>query len=251
MKQKSTAANKTDEIWEKIIFESIEIKKKEPLLNYFIDKKISDHNSFQECLSYLVADNLECSFIEFSEIKKITDFALDSDEKIIFSTVEDILANFDRDPACTRHINPVLYYKGFQALQCYRIANFYSKKGKLDLAYLIQMLVSNKFSVDIHPFATIGKGILMDHAHGIVIGETAKIGDNVSLLHSVTLGGTGKEEGDRHPKIHSGVSIYASSTILGNIIIGKNSTIAAGSLVLKNVEPNVTVAGIPAKIINK
>ena len=111
------------------------------------------------------------------------------------------------------------------------------------------MLVSNKFSVDIHPFATIGKGILMDHAHGIVIGETAKIGDNVSLLHSVTLGGTGKEEGDRHPKIRSGVSIFASSTILGNIVIGKNSKVAAGSLVLKDVDDNVTVAGIPAKEI--
>ena len=117
MKQKSTAKNKIDKIWEKITFESIEIRKKEPILNYFIEKKISNHNSLQECLSHLVADNLECNFIEFGEIKKITDFALERDKNIIFSSIEDILANFDRDPACTRHINPVLYYKGFQALQ--------------------------------------------------------------------------------------------------------------------------------------
>ena len=251
MNQKTSAVNKIDEIWEKIIFESIQIKKKEPLLNYFIDKKISDHNSFQECLSYLVADNLECNFIEFREIKKITDFALETDEKIIYSTIEDISANFDRDPACTRHINPVLYYKGFQALQCYRIANFYSKNGNLDLAYFIQMLVSNKFSVDIHPFATIGKGILMDHAHGIVIGETAKIGDNVSLLHSVTLGGTGKEEGDRHPKIGNGVLLGAGAKVLGNIKIGDCAKVASGSVVLNDVPERKTVAGIPAKIVGE
>ena len=251
MKQKSTAKNKIDKIWEKINFESIEIRKKEPILNCFIDKKISNHNSLKECISYLVADNLKCSFIELREIKKITDFALDSDKKIISSTVEDILANFDRDPACTRHINPILYYKGFQALQCYRVANFYSKKGELDLAYFIQMLVSNKFSVDIHPFATIGKGILMDHAHGIVIGETAKIGDNVSLLHSVTLGGTGKEEGDRHPKIGNGVLLGAGAKVLGNIKIGDCAKVASGSVVLTDVPERKTVAGIPAKIVGE
>ena len=128
---------------------------------------------------------------------------------------------------------------------------FLLKKGKLDLAYLIQMLVSNKFSVDIHPFATIGKGILMDHAHGIVIGETAKIGDNVSLLHSVTLGGTGKEEGDRHPKIGNGVLLGAGAKVLGNIKIGDCAKVASGSVVLTDVPERKTVAGIPAKIVGE
>lgn len=243
--------DKIDVIWNKIIFESLEIIKKEPALKFFVNNRIGDHESILGCLSHLVADKLKSNFINYKELRKITDNALDNDETIIFSSVEDILANFDRDPACKRYINPILYYKGFQALQCYRVANFYSKIGELDLAYFIQMQVSNKFSVDIHPSATIGKGILMDHAHGIVIGETAKIGDNVSLLHSVTLGGTGKEEGDRHPKIGNGVLLGAGAKVLGNIKVGDCAKIASGSVVLIDVPDRKTVAGIPAKIVGE
>ena len=251
MEKKVNSLNKTSEIWNKILEESLEIKKKEPLITFFVDKKISIHNSFNDCLSNLVADNLTSNFLNYNELRKITDFAIQNDDKIVVSCIEDISANFDRDPACTRFINPFLYYKGFQALQCYRIANFYLKKGEVDLAYFIQMLVSNKFSVDIHPSASIGKGILMDHAHGIVIGETASVGDNVSLLHSVTLGGTGKEEGDRHPKIGNGVLLGAGAKVLGNINIGHCAKIASGSVVLTDVPDRKTVAGIPAKVVGE
>jgi len=243
--------NKTSQIWDKILDESLFIKKKEPLLKFFLDKKINSHNSLHECLSNLVADNLTSDFLNYEELRKITDFAIENDNEIVVSCSEDILANFDRDPACTRYINPIIYYKGFQALQCYRVAHFYSSKGEVDLAYFIQMLISNKFSVDIHPFSSIGKGILMDHAHGIVIGETAKVGDNVSLLHSVTLGGTGKEEGDRHPKIGNGVLLGAGAKVLGNINIGNCAKIASGSVVLTDVPERKTVAGIPAKIVGE
>ena len=251
MVNKINLLNKNSEIWSKILEESLAIKKREPLLNSFVDKKICEHNSFHDCLSNLVADNLTSDFLNYNELRKIADFAIDNDRAIVVSCIEDIFANFDRDPACTRFINPFLYYKGFQALQCYRIAHFYLTKGEVDLAYFIQMLVSNKFSVDIHPSASIGKGILMDHAHGIVIGETAKVGDNVSLLHSVTLGGTGKEEGDRHPKIGNGVLLGAGAKVLGNINIGHCAKIASGSVVLSDVPDRKTVAGIPAKVVGE
>lgn len=242
---------KTSKIWSTILKESREIKKKEPLLKSFVRKKINEHKSLHDCLSHLVADNLSSDFLNYKELRRIADFAIDNENEIIVSCIEDVVANFDRDPACTRFVNPFLYYKGFQALQCYRIAHFYSNKGELDLAYFIQMLVSNKFSVDIHPSASIGKGILMDHAHGIVIGETAKVGNNVSLLHSVTLGGTGKEEGDRHPKIGNGVLLGAGAKVLGNITIGNCAKIASGSVVLIDVPDRKTVAGIPAKIVGE
>ncbi len=249
MEQNLNSFKKTHKIWSKIVEETQTIKKKEPLLNSFLNKKINEHNSFHDCLSHLIADNLNSNFLSYNELRKITDFALDNENEIVVSCIEDVLANFDRDPACTHFVNPFLYYKGFQALQCYRIAHFYSRKGQVDLAFFIQMLVSNKFSVDIHPSASIGKGILMDHAHGIVIGETAKVGNNVSLLHSVTLGGTGKEEGDRHPKIGNGVLLGAGAKVLGNITIGNCAKIASGSVVLIDVPDRKTVAGIPAKIV--
>ena len=249
MVQNLNLLKKTSKIWSKILEESREIKKKEPLLKSFVDKKINQHHSLQDCLSHLIADNLESNYLNYNELRQISDFAIDNENEIVVSCIEDVLANFDRDPACTRFVNPLLYYKGFQALQCYRIAHFYSNKGEIDLAYFIQMLVSNKFSVDIHPAASIGKGILMDHAHGIVIGETAKVGNNVSLLHSVTLGGTGKEEGNRHPKIGNGVLLGAGAKVLGNITIGNCAKIASGSVVLIDVPDRKTVAGIPAKVV--
>ena len=201
--------------------------------------------SYRTHLISIEVNNLNSDFLNYNELKKITDFAIYNDDEIVVSCIEDILANFDRDPACTRFINPLLYYKGFQALQCYRIAHFYLSKGEVDLAYFIQMLVSNKFSVDIHPAAFIGKGILMDHAHGIVIGETARVGDNVSLLHSVTLGGTGKEEGDRHPKIGNGVLLGAGAKVLGNINIGHCAKIASGSVVFSVLNHWVQILACP------
>jgi serine O-acetyltransferase len=161
----------------------------------------------------------------------------------------DIVAVFERDPACDRMIKPLLYFKGFLAVQAYRLAHHLWTRGRKDIALYLQMRGSELFSVDIHPGARVGKGIMFDHAHAIVIGETAVVGDDVSMLHSVTLGGTGKEGGDRHPKIGDGVLIGAGAKVLGNIRIGNCSRIAAGSVVLKDVPPCKTVAGIPAQIV--
>jgi serine O-acetyltransferase len=144
-----------------------------------------------------------------------------------------------------------MFYKGFQAVQAYRIANWLWRQGRRNLAYLIQMRTSEVFGVDIHPAANVGKAIMIDHAHSIVIGETAVVGDNVSMLHSVTLGGTGKEDDDRHPKIGNGVLIGAGAAVLGNIRVGHCSRIAAGSVVLADVDPMKTVAGVPARVVGE
>jgi serine O-acetyltransferase len=161
----------------------------------------------------------------------------------------DIVAVFDRDPATDRFIEPVLYYKGFHAIQTHRLAHWLWNKGRKDFAYYLQSRSSAVFQCDIHPAAKVGRGIFLDHATGLVVGETATIGDNVSMLHGVTLGGTGKDHGDRHPKIGDGVLIGASASIIGNITVGRCARIAAGSVVLKEVPNNVTVAGVPAKIV--
>ncbi|MEL7173999.1 MAG: serine O-acetyltransferase, partial [Pseudomonadota bacterium] len=163
----------------------------------------------------------------------------------------DIMAVYERDPACERVLQPLLYFKGFLAIQCQRVAHHLWNNARRDVALYIQMRVSEMFSIDAHPAARIGKGLMIDHAHSIVIGETAVIGDDVSMLHGVTLGGTGKEGGDRHPKIADGVLIGAGAKVLGNITVGKCSRVAAGSVVLKAVPANTTVAGVPAKVVGE
>jgi len=163
----------------------------------------------------------------------------------------DLRAVYDLDPACHRFIEPILYFKGFHAIQAHRLAHALWLQGRHDFAYYLQSRASSLFQTDIHPAARMGAGIFLDHATGLVVGETAVIEDNVSILHAVTLGGTGKAGGDRHPKIRRGVLIGAGAKILGNIEVGACSKIAAGSVVLKDVPPQVTVAGVPAKIIGK
>ena len=155
----------------------------------------------------------------------------------------------ERDPACNSFIQPLLFFKGFQAIQAYRVGHWLWKAGRKDMAYYFQSRISEVFNLDIHPAAVIGHGIMIDHAHSIVIGETAVVGNNVSMLHSVTLGGTGKQDDDRHPKIGDGVLIGAGAKVLGNIKVGHSSRIAAGSVVLHDVPPCKTVAGVPAKIV--
>ena len=159
------------------------------------------------------------------------------------------MANLERDPACHRLIQPILYFKGFHAVQAYRVSHWLWNKGRKDLSYFFQSRISEVFGIDIHPAAVIGHGIMIDHAHSIVIGETAVVGNNVSMLHSVTLGGTGKQDDNRHPKIGDGVMIGAGAKVLGNIKVGHCSRIAAGSVVLHEIPPGKTVAGVPAKIV--
>ena len=184
-------------------------------------------------------------------IHEMVEEAFTNDPELIKAARADLVAIYERDPACHRLLQPILYFKGYQAVQAYRVGHHLWKKGKRDLAYFVQMRVSEIFGVDIHPAATLGKGIMIDHAHSVVIGETAVVGDNVSMLHSVTLGGTGKEEQDRHPKIGNGVLIGAGAKVLGNITIGQCSRIAAGSVVLQDVPPCKTVAGIPARVVGE
>ena len=184
-------------------------------------------------------------------LRELIDEAYADDPALGDAARADLTAVFERDPACHRLIQPILFFKGFQAVQAYRVAHWLWVNGRHAMAQFMQMRSSEVFGVDIHPGAVVGRGIMIDHAHSIVIGETAVVGDNVSMLHSVTLGGTGKADGDRHPKIENGVLIGAGAKVLGNIRIGYCSRIAAGSVVLQEIAPCKTVAGVPAKIVGE
>ncbi|MEM9343459.1 MAG: serine O-acetyltransferase [Pseudomonadota bacterium] len=240
-----------DPIWSRIRDEAEEAVAEEPLLGGLIHSSILHHPSLERALSYRISLKLASGEMPEQILREIVDEALTADPDIVAAVRADIVAVFDRDPACHRMIQPLLYFKGFQALQAYRIGHWLWTEGRIDLAYFFQMRASEVYGVDVHPAAKMGRGIMIDHAHSIVIGETAVVGDNVSMLHSVTLGGTGKEEEDRHPKIGSGVLIGAGAAILGNIKIGDCSRIASGSVVLQEVPPCKTVAGVPAKIVGE
>ena len=240
-----------DPVWERIIEEAQDAIALEPLLGGLVHSSILHHKSIESALSYRISLKLASTEMSEQILREICDEAMRSEPELAVSARADIVAVNDRDPACDRFILPMLYFKGFQAIQAYRVANWLWNEGRKDLARFFQMRASEAFGVDIHPAARIGKGIMIDHAHSIVIGETAVVGDNVSMLHSVTLGGTGKEEEDRHPKIGDGVLIGAGAKVLGNIRVGNCSRVAAGSVVLAEVPPCKTVAGIPAKIVGE
>ena len=240
-----------DPVWEKIRTEAEIAVTDEPLLGAFLHKNVLQHVTIQNALAHRIS--LKLSSLEMSEqyLREFCNRAFADDNTLAASARADIMATYDRDPACHRFLQPLLYFKGFQAVQAYRIAHFMWTSGQSDIAYFMQSRVSEVFGIDIHPNAKIGKGLMIDHAHSIVIGETAVVGDNVSMLHSVTLGGTGKEEEERHPKIEDGVLIGAGAKVLGNIHVGHCSRIAAGSVVLHDVPPKSTVAGVPAKVVGE
>ncbi len=251
MKQAQSPIASVDPVWSRMREEAEAIVRKEPLLDNLVLLGILHQERFEAALSYRLAQKLSSPEMSPMIVREIADEALGSDPGIGRSARADIVAVFDRDPACHAYLHPLLFFKGFQALQCHRIAHWLWEQGRHDMARFFQMRGSEAFGVDIHPNATIGCGVMFDHAHSIVIGETAHVGDNVSMLHSVTLGGTGKADGDRHPKIHDGVMIGAGAAVLGNIVVGRCSRIAAGSVVLQPVEPMTTVAGVPAKVVGK
>ena len=240
-----------DPVWERIQSEAQQAVTDEPLIGGFVHACILHHQSIEKALSYRIAAKLSSNEMSMMVVREMVEEAYSSDPSLVAAARADLAAIFERDPACHRLLQPILYFKGYQAVQAYRVGHHLWTKGKIDLAYFIQMRVSEIFGVDIHPAARVGKGIMIDHAHSIVIGETAVVGDNVSMLHSVTLGGTGKEEEDRHPKIGDGVLIGAGAKVLGNIKVGHCSRIAAGSVVLEDVPPCKTVAGIPARIVGE
>ncbi len=240
-----------DPVWHRITEEARMAVADEPLLGGLVHACVLHHGSLEQALAYRIAQKLASGEMSEQLVREIADEAYAADPGLGQAARADIVAVYDRDPACHRFLQPLLYFKGFQAVQAYRVGNWLWREGRRDLAYFIQMRVSEVFGVDIHPAARIGQGIMIDHAHSIVIGETAVVGDNVSMLHSVTLGGTGKEEEDRHPKIGDGVLIGAGAKVLGNIRVGACSRVAAGSVVLEDVPPCTTVAGIPARIVGE
>ena len=240
---------KIDPVWSRIQREAEDIARQEPGLGGFIYSAVLEHETFEDALAHRLAQRLGNADLGADSVIKGFKEALQAEPEIGFAARADMIATFDRDPACHRYIDPLLYFKGYQALQAHRMAHRLWHLGRKDFAYYIQSRVSMVSSVDIHPAAKIGKGVMIDHGHDIVIGETCVIEDNVSMMQGVTLGGTGKEAGDRHPKIRRGVLIGAGAKVLGNIEIGHCSRIAACSVVLHDVPPNRTVAGVPAKIV--
>lgn len=240
-----------DPVWNRITTEAEEAVAQEPLLGGLVHACVLHHKTLEKALSYRFAAKLSSNEMSQVILREIADEAYDQEPGLADAARADLGAVLERDPACHRMLQPILYFKGFQAVQAYRIGHWLWNNGRQDLAFFIQMRTSEIFGIDIHPAAKIGKGIMIDHAHSIVIGETAVVGDNVSMLHSVTLGGTGKEEEDRHPKIADGVLIGAGAKVLGNIHVGHCSRIAAGSVVLADVPACKTVAGVPARIVGE
>lgn len=245
----ATAAG--DTIWTAIRAEAWSEEEREPYLRKFLSESILKKRRLEEALSLLLARKLATEHIDLMITGALIDHAFATSPTIATAIREDLKAIRDRDPASKGFLAPFLYFKGFQALESYRVANWYWEQGRQLLALQLQNRISEIFGVDIHPAARISSGILIDHATGIVIGETAVIDHNVSILHGVTLGGTGKETGDRHPKVREGVLIGAGATILGNIEIGAGAKVAAGSVVLTAVPPGVTVAGVPARVVGR
>ncbi len=238
-----------DPVWDTLRKEAESIVAHEPDMAPFIYSTVLNHATLEEAIIWRIADRLDHQVMPDDLIRKAFLQALDDEPGLADIIRVDLGAVYDRDPACERFIEPVLYFKGFHAIQTHRLAHWLLGQGRRDFALYLQSRASAVFQTDINPAVTIGKGIFLDHATGLVVGETATIGDDVSILQDVTLGGTGKKGGDRHPKIENGVLIGAGAKILGNFKIGHCSRIAAGSVVLSEVPPNTTVAGVPAKVV--
>lgn len=246
-----TRDHRLDPVWDQIRQEAQAVAANEPLMASIVHATVLNHKTLESALGYRIAQKLSSEDMPSLLLREMCDQAYADNPAIGEAVRADIVAVYERDPFCNQMLQPLLYFKGFIGIQAYRVAHWLWNQGRRDLAMFIQMRVSQLFSMDINPAARIGRGLMIDHAHAMVIGETAVVGDDVSMLHSVTLGGTGKEGGDRHPKIGDGVLIGAGAKVLGNISVGNCSRIAAGSVVLKDVPQNTTVAGIPARIVGE
>jgi serine O-acetyltransferase len=234
-------------VWAQLRVEAMQAAAEEPLLASYLHASILHHEKIEDALAYHLAQKLGHGDLPALQLHEVAREAYASDPHLAVQAARDMRVVRERDPACRTYLQPFLFFKGYGGLQSYRIAHWLWSQERHILSYHLQSRVSELFSVDIHPAAKIGAGVFIDHAHGIVIGETAVVEDDVSMLHSVTLGGTGKQGGDRHPKIRRGVMIGAGAKVLGNIVIGEDARIAAGSVVLEDVAPRCTVAGVPAK----
>ena len=236
-------------MWQTIRSETAAAAAEEPMLASFLHLTVLRHDSLAKVLAFHLSSKLCGSTMDARALNEIYLEALEDDPEIVEAAQADINACYERDPACDRYFLPLLYFKGFHAIQAHRINHWLWERGRGTLAYFLQNRASEVFGIDIHPAARFGRGIMFDHGTGIVIGETAVLGDDISILHGVTLGGSGKEAGDRHPKVGNGVMIGANASILGNIRIGHCAKIGAGSVVVRDVDAQTTVVGVPAKTV--
>ncbi|MCU0830329.1 MAG: serine O-acetyltransferase [Rhizobiaceae bacterium] len=240
-----------DPIWSAVRREGLDIVHDDPMLTAFIHACVLNHDTLEKAVAHRIGQRLDHA--DYPSELIVSDFAAMTRQDASWSAVlrADMQAFHERDPACSRFIEPLLYFKGFHAIQTHRLAHWLLGQGRKDAALYLQSRSSVVFQTDINPAARIGRGLFLDHATGLVVGETARIGDDVSILHGVTLGGTGKAGGDRHPKIGNGVLIGAGAKVLGNIQVGQCSRIAAGSVVLKDVPERATMAGVPARVVGE
>ncbi|MDE2355134.1 MAG: serine O-acetyltransferase [Alphaproteobacteria bacterium] len=236
-------------VWPQLRQEAQAVMRDEASLASLMSAVILHHPDLASALSYQMARKLGDQEMRAMSVREVAQEAYAADPSIVRAAEADLHAVFERDPACKGYVQPFLHFKGFQALQTHRIAHWLWRRGREALAFYLQSRMSEQFQVDIHPAARIGEGAFFDHGTGIVIGETAVIGRNVSLLHGVTLGGTGAGRGDRHPKVGDGVLLGAGAKVLGNIRIGDDAKIASGSVVLEDVPAGCTAAGVPARLV--
>ncbi|XBQ16090.1 MAG: serine O-acetyltransferase [Oceanicaulis sp.] len=244
---KLQSASARDSVWSRLRFDAASSSAGEPMLASYINAAILRHETFEDALAHRVAEKMADAQLDALQVHDVARAAFEDDPEIADQAAADMLAVDERDPAVRSLLQPFLYFKGFHALLCYRVAHWLYRNDRESLAFHLQSRMSERFGVDINPAARIGRGIMIDHATSVVIGETAVVGDDVSILHEVTLGGTGSEDGDRHPKIGNGVLIGAGAKVLGNITVGDEARIAAGSVVLQPVPARCTVAGVPAR----
>jgi serine O-acetyltransferase len=238
-----------DELWQTLRTEATRVATRENVLRSFLELAVLRHASFGDALAALLARKLAEPVMAAELLEGLVRGALKDDPGIVASAVADLVATRTRDPAAESYVTPFLYYKGYHALEWHRVNHWLWRQRRREMADFLQSRMSEFFAVDIHPAVPVGRGVFIDHGTGIVIGETSVIGNDVSILQEVTLGGTGKERGDRHPKVRDGVLLAAGAKVLGNIVIGKGAKVGAGSVVLKDVPPCATVAGVPAKIV--
>ena len=241
----------SDAVWEAVRAEAAAKSAEEPILGSYFHATILNHQTFGAALSFRLASKLDNPMLPTMLIRDVIAEAIADDGDILASALVDVVATYGRDPACADLATPFVFFKGFHALQAHRVAHWLWHRGRHTLALFFQSQISVGLGVDIHPAARVGRGILIDHATGIVIGETAVVEDDVSILHAVTLGGSGKHSGDRHPKVRRGVLLGAGCKVIGNIEIGVGAKVGAGSVVLADVPPHVTVTGVPAAVVGK
>ncbi len=246
-----TVADDNDSVWTMLREEVLGMAESEAMLASYLHATVLNHRSLEDALSYLLAGKLASPYLSAMSLREVIDEAFSASAEIREAVRCDLTAVLSRDPAARGVAAPFLNYKGFHALEAYRASHWLWVEGRHAMALYCQNRISEVFAVDIHPAARVGKGILIDHGTSVVIGETAVVGDDVSMLHEVTLGGTGKETGDRHPKVGNGVLIGAGAKILGNVKIGDGAKIGAGSVVLDDVPSHMTVAGVPAKTVGR